>query len=236
LKTILHKAASRGHFDHGWLQTYHSFSFGAYYDPERVSFGMLRVLNDDVIAPQRGFGRHPHENMEIVTVPLRGKLQHRDSEGHEQIIRPNDVQVMSAGSGILHSEVNGSASEVAGLLQIWILPDRPGQEPRYAQHTFSPEERRNRMQTLVAPKRESAPLWLNQDAYFYRAALDPGASLKHALHEGDRGIYLFAIAGELEVAGEHLAARDGLGAWKTEQIELVALTAADVLAIEIPMN
>lgn len=234
MKTILHKAKDRGYFDHGWLHTYHSFSFGDYYNPEKMHFGRLRVLNDDVIAPGRGFGTHPHDNIEIVTVPLAGALAHKDSTGHEEVIRPNDVQVMSAGTGIWHSEYNHSAEDSAALLQIWILTDHKGHTPRYDQQTFDPAERDNRFQTFVSPDKDG--LWLHQKAWFSRAALSSGTTLNYNMHDDKNGIYIFVIEGEITAADTNVHMRDALGVWDTSHMSIHAEKESDVLVIEIPMH
>ena len=172
MKKIVHKADSRGYFDYGWLKTNHSFSFSQYHNPERMNFGMLRVLNDDIVAPGQGFGTHPHNDMEIVSIPLKGGLAHRDNTGSEGVIYPNEVQVMSAGTGILHSEFNYSKDEESNFLQLWILPDKKGHKPRYDQKTFNPDGRKNQLQTIVTPDKSNGNLWLNQDAYLSMSNID----------------------------------------------------------------
>jgi len=165
MKTIIHKSDSRGFFDYGWLKTHHTFSFSNYYDPDRVSFGVLRVLNDDVVAAGKGFGTHPHNDMEIISIPLSGALAHKDNTGTEKAIVPNEVQVMSAGTGILHSEYNHSKDKETNFLQLWIFPDKKKHKPRYDQKSFNPEERKNKLQFIVTPGKKNGNLWLNQDAY-----------------------------------------------------------------------
>ncbi|KAA3662861.1 MAG: pirin family protein [Calditrichaeota bacterium] len=236
MKKTIHRADSRGHFDHGWLKTYHTFSFGQYYDPTHIHFGKLRVLNDDVIGPGQGFGRHPHDNMEIVTIPLHGALAHADSEGHEQVIRPNEIQIMSAGTGIWHSEYNHSDSESAGLLQIWIFPDAKGHKPRYDQKTIDPLARQDKFHTFVSPAQEEDTLWLHQDAYFSLADLQQGAQTTSRLNSPGNGVYLFLIEGKIEVAGEDLNRKDGIGLWEIDEFTVQSQSESQLLAIEVPMR
>ena len=236
MKTTIHRADSRGYFNHGWLQTYHTFSFAQYYDPTRIHFGKLRVLNDEVIAPGQGFGRHPHDNMEIVTIPLQGALAHADSEGHEQVIRPNEVQIMSAGSGIWHSEFNHSDTEPVGLLQIWVLTDARGHKPRYDQKVIDPAARKEKFHTFVQPQQNEDNLWLHQDAYFSRADLRKGKKCNYGVHTPGNGVYIFVIEGQIEVASEHLSRRDGIGIRDAEEFTIQAHSDAQVLAIEVPMH
>jgi len=235
MRKTIHLAKTRGYFDHGWLKTNHTFSFGHYYDPDRTHFGKLRVLNDDFVAPGEGFGTHSHENMEIVSIPLSGELGHRDSTGHEEVIRPTDIQVMSAGTGIRHSEYNHSKDETVNFLQIWVLPDGDGHEPRYDQKTFNPSERENRFQSVIAPQKQNGHLWLNQDAYFSLSDIEGGKSVEYTVHKNENGLYLFVIEGELKVAEENLKKRDGIGIWDFDKINIQAITKSEVLVIEIPM-
>lgn len=183
MKKVLHRTDTRGYFDHGWLKTNHSFSFGQYHDPERMHFGVLRVLNDDWVKPRYGFGTHPHENMEIVSIVLEGELAHKDSEGNEEVIRPGEIQVMSAGTGVRHSEYNYSKTESVSFLQIWVVPDKNGYKPRYDQKMFDPADRKNRIQTVISPNKENGGLWLNQNAWFSLANLDAGESVSYRLNQ-----------------------------------------------------
>ncbi len=235
MQTVIHRADSRGYFDYGWLQTRHSFSFGNYHNPERMNFGLLRVFNDDIVAPAMGFSRHPHDNMEIVSIPLAGELAHKDSAGHEQVIKPNHVQVMSAGTGIQHSEYNHSTTGVTNFLQIWILPDAKMHAPRYDQKSFDPASRANKVQTLVSPAQDDETLWLHQDAYFSRADLDTGIALDYEMHSRGNGVYLFLVSGSVGIAGEELHQRDGMGVWETHTITMTALEKSEALLIEVPM-
>jgi redox-sensitive bicupin YhaK (pirin superfamily) len=236
MKKIIHRSNSRGYYDYGWLKTNHSFSFNEYYNPERMNFGMLRVLNDDFVAPGQGFGTHPHKDMEIVSIPLSGELAHKDSTGTEEVIYPNDIQVMSAGTGILHSEYNHSKKNETNFLQLWIFPDKKGHEPRYDQKSFNPNERRNRILTIVSPSKSNGNLWLNQDTYFSMTDLDKNKSVNYKIHSNGSGIYLFVIEGEISVGDEKLLKRDGIGVSDTEELILKAEDDSRVLIIEVPMK
>ncbi len=235
-KKILHKADSRGYFDYGWLKTYHTFSFSSYYDPERVNFGMLRVLNDDSIQGGQGFGTHPHNNMEIVTVPLEGALAHKDSTGGEGVIYPDEIQVMSAGTGILHSEFNHLNDGTTKLLQLWIFPDKKGHEPRYNQKLFESDTRKNKLQFIVTPEKKNDNLWLNQDAYLALTDLDKDKSINYKIHTKGNGVYLFLIEGKISIDGDSLSKRDGIGIWDTEGFPITAEEDSRVLLIEVPMK
>lgn len=234
VRTVLHRADSRGSANFGWLKSRHTFSFANYYHPERIHFGALRVLNDDIIAGGTGFGTHPHDNMEIVSIPLKGALAHKDSTGRAEVIRQGEVQIMSAGRGIRHSEMNHLKSEETHFLQIWILPKEMNIAPRYEQKPFAAEARQNSIQTVVAPD-DAQAVWINQDAWFSLTTIDAGREVPYALHKAQQGVYVFVLSGKVEVAGETLGARDGLGVWDTDRIELRALEAAEVLLIEVPM-
>lgn len=235
MKTIVHKANTRGHANHGWLDSYHSFSFANYYNPERMGFGLLRVLNDDVVAGGGGFGAHPHDNMEIVSIPLKGDLEHRDSMGNVQVIRSGDVQIMSAGTGIYHSEYNKNAQEPVNFLQIWVFPKERNIEPRYDQKTYDPAGRVNKWQIVVAPDNEDA-VWINQNAWFSLAKIESGKSIDYNLNDKSNGIYLFVLEGSIVAAGNLLEKRDALAAIETEVISLEAKENADVLVIEVPLS
>jgi hypothetical protein len=236
MKKIIHKAETRGYFDFGWLKTNHTFSFGNYYNPERVNFGMLRVLNDDFVAPAQGFGTHPHNDMEIVSIPLKGGLAHKDSTGSEGVIFPDEVQVISAGTGIHHSEYNHSKDEETNFLQVWIFPDKKGHKPRHNQKSFNPEERKNKFQFIVSPNKSDDNLWLNQNAYLSLTDLEKGKSLVYKIHTKGNGIYIFLIGGKVDVADEIISKRDGIGIWETNEISLKANDDSQILIIEIPMN
>ena len=235
MKTVLHKANTRGHNSFGWLNSYHSFSFGHYYDPERIHFGALRVLNDDTVAAGMGFGKHPHDNMEIVSIPLSGDLHHQDSTGRNEIIRQHDVQIMSAGTGIAHSEMNANKDKEVKFLQIWVLPKQMNIAPRHEQKSFNPADRQNEILTVVAPDHKDA-VWINQDAWFSLAGFDAGRSAIYELKKPESGVYVFVIAGKASINGIELNERDGLGISEVEQLEIFANSQTELLLIEVPMN
>jgi redox-sensitive bicupin YhaK (pirin superfamily) len=235
MKTIIHKADSRGNADYGWLKTKYTFSFANYYDPTRINFGALRVLNDDYIAGGEGFGKHPHDNMEIITIPTSGELLHTDSMGHSMTIGANEVQVMTAGTGIFHAELNNLPDTAVTLFQIWIFPDKKNLKPRYDQKKFDPKESENKWQCLVAPT-DSNALMIHQQAWFYRASLSEGRTLDYKLNLSTNGVYLFVVDGEIELDGTKLESRDGIGIWETSKITIKALKQTNVLLMEIPME
>jgi len=235
-KSVLHTADSRGHANHGWLNAYHSFSFASWYNPDRVQFGMLRVLNDDTIAAGMGFGTHPHDNMEIITIPLEGDLAHKDSMGNAATIKTGDVQVMSAGTGIQHSEFNPNADQQTKLFQIWLFPKYRNVEPRYQQITLDVTEQKNNFAQILSPNPDDAGVWIHQDAWFYLSDFDADFSKKLALQKEGNGFYIMTIEGEIEVNGERLSKRDALGIWDTPEIDIKATTAAKFLVMEIPME
>lgn len=233
MKTIIHKADTRGHFNYDWLNTYHTFSFARYYDPTRLNFGALRVLNDDVIKPNTGFGRHPHDNMEIITIPISGKLLHKDSMGHEEYIKTGEVQVMSAGTGIFHEEYNGSKEEDINLLQIWIHPKTNNVKPRYDQRLFDAEEAINNWQKLVSNK-NGETLMINQDASISRVFLSKGKELDYNLQDTSFGSYIFVVNGEITINDTELSARDGIGIFDTNKLNVKANSDAYILNFEVP--
>ena len=233
---VLHKAASRGHADHGWLNAYHSFSFANWYNPERVQFGMLRVLNDDTVAAGMGFGTHPHDNMEIITIPLEGDLAHKDSMGNGTTIKSGDIQVMSAGTGIQHSEFNPNHDQHTKLFQIWLFPKYRNVEPRYQQITLDQSLQKNDFAQILSPNPDDAGVWIHQDAWFYLSDFDKDFSKKLSLKKEGNGFYIMNIEGEIEVNGEKLERRDAIGIWATNEIEIKANTAAKFLVMEIPME
>lgn len=235
MKTILHKANTRGHASFGWLNSYHTFSFGHYYNPERIHFGALRVLNDDTVKGGMGFSKHPHDNMEIVSIPLSGDLHHNDTTGRDEIIRQHDVQIMSAGSGIAHSETNANHDKEVKFLQIWVFPKEKNIEPRYQQKSFKPEDRLNQVLTVVAPDDEQA-VWINQDAWFSLANLEAGIEKTYQIKRKENGVYAFVIGGQVTINGEQLDARDGLGIWETDTINITANSNAEILLIDVPMK
>lgn len=235
MKTIVHKAATRGHASFGWLNSYHTFSFGSYHNPERVHFGALRVLNDDTVAKGMGFSKHPHDNMEIVSIPLEGDLHHKDSTGRDEIIRQHDVQIMSAGSGIAHSEMNANKDKEVKFLQIWVFPKVANIEPRYQQKNFKPEDRSNQLLTVVAPDDENA-VWINQDAWFSLGKFSQESTTRYQIRKPGNGVYAFILKGTVTLNGETVADRDGLGIWDTDSIEIKADTDAEFLLIDVPME
>jgi redox-sensitive bicupin YhaK (pirin superfamily) len=235
MKTILHKATERGHANHGWLDSYHSFSFAHFNDPAKVHFGALRVLNDDTVKAGYGFSKHPHDNMEIVSIPLFGDLEHKDSTGRHEIIKQNDVQIMSAGSGIVHSEMNANKNREVKFLQVWVFPKEQNITPRYEQKTFKPDDRNNKIQTVVAPDDKDA-VWINQDAWFSLGKMDKDFNATYTVKKNDNGVYAFVLEGEVTVNGQKLGRRDALGVWNADKIDIVANTSAEILLIDVPMN
>lgn len=233
---VLHRAATRGTADHGWLQTRHTFSFANYYNPERMHFGVLRVLNDDIIAGSRGFGMHPHDNMEIITIPLDGDLEHRDNMGHTGIIKKGDIQVMSAGTGIRHSEFNARKDQPVSLLQIWLFPGTKDVTPRYDQLSLQLQDRKNNLQQVLSPHRHDAGVWIQQRAWFHLADFDTGHQSSYKLKTPGNGIYVFNIKGTLQVGDITLQDRDGIGIWDISDISIEAVTAAEFLVMEVPMS
>lgn len=235
-KTI-HRAETRGHANHGWLDTHHTFSFAGYYDPRRVHFGALRVLNDDTVAPGEGFGTHPHDNMEIVSIALEGALRHGDSMGNMQVLRPGEIQVMSAGTGITHSEMNASATEPVKFLQIWVLTDAQGHTPRYNQLELAPA-RRNELRTIVAPegRGDEHVGWIHQDAWFSTLDLDKDHTVEYRMKTPGHGAYVFVIEGNVKLADEELGPRDGVGITDTDGFLIKGDMDARVLIIEVPMR
>ncbi len=236
-KTIFHPAEKRGHANHGWLDAHHSFSFAGWYDPSKIHFGALRVLNDDIVAGGEGFGKHPHDNMEIITIVLDGTLEHKDSMGHARQIVPGEVQVMSAGKGVTHSEYNPDPRKKVNLLQTWIFPKEKGVQPQYDQKTFLVEDRQNQLQTLVSPIDNSdAGLKIHQDAWIYRTALEPGHGVTSVLHTANHGAYIFVIDGSIKVGEQELNKRDAIGISEAESFEIKAIQKSDVIIFEVPMT
>jgi quercetin 2,3-dioxygenase len=237
MKTILHKAATRGHANHGWLDSWHTFSFASYYDADRVHFGALRVLNDDTVAPGMGFGKHPHDNMEIVSIPLEGDLEHGDSTGTKAVIKQGDVQVMSAGTGIIHSEKNKNSDQQVKFLQIWIFPKKKNVEPRYDQKTFTDSEKQNRLATVVSPiGTNDGGVQLHQDAWFHLGKLDKETSLTYNLKKKGNGVYAFVLEGDVTINEIALNRRDGLGISETDTLSVKADNNTEILLMEVPMN
>lgn len=235
MKTTLHRADTRGHADHGWLNAHHSFSFANYYNPERMNFGVLRVLNDDVVSGGMGFGMHPHDNMEIITIPLRGDLEHKDSMGNTGRIKNGEIQVMSAGTGVFHSEYNPSKDQETNLLQIWLFPNKRDVEPRYDQISIEDYRTKNELYQVVSPDANGQGTWIHQDAWFHLGDFDKGTTREYHLKKEDNGVYLFVIEGNVSVNGQSLDKRDAYGVWDTDKISITAESDARFLLMEMPM-
>ena len=236
MNTLLHKAETRGHANHGWLDSHHTFSFASYYNPERMHFGVLRVLNDDIVSEGRGFGIHPHDNMEIISIPLEGDLEHKDSMGNTTVIREGDVQVMSAGTGIYHSEYNKNPDKPVKFLQIWVFPNKKDVVPRYDQVAIRELEKPNAFYQVLSPNPEDDGVWIYQDAWFHLGNFEAGKRGTYTLRKPGNGLYFFVIEGEVTVAGQELGPRDGFGVWNTENVTLNARKDSKVLLMEVPMN
>lgn len=236
MKTELHKADTRGYANHGWLEAKHSFSFANWYNPERVHFGALRVLNDDKVAGGMGFGTHPHDNMEIITIPLEGALAHKDSMGNGTTIQTGEIQVMSAGSGILHSEFNANEKEFTKLLQIWVFPNKRNVEPRYDQIKLDEAKMKNNLLQIVSPNQNEEGVWIHQNAWFHIGEFDANKDFKYELKDKANGVYVFLIEGNLIANEQELERRDGLGLWETSSISFKTKTASKVLLMEVPME
>ncbi len=237
MQTILHTSDSRGDANHGWLHSKHSFSFANYYNPEKIHFGVLRVLNDDFVAAGMGFGLHPHDNMEIISIPLEGDLEHQDSMGNNTVIKHGDIQVMSAGTGIKHSEYNKNKDKPVKFLQIWVIPNKKDVTPRYDQITLDPKDRINKLQQVLSPNPEDAGVWIHQDAWFHIGKFDQDVQATYNIKKVGNGMYAFVLYGAFEIAGQKLNERDALGITDFDQFELKALTPnAEVLLMELPMQ
>ncbi|HMR46418.1 MAG TPA: pirin family protein [Bacteroidia bacterium] len=234
---VIHRAENRGHADHGWLKAKHSFSFANYYNPNQMHFGVLRVLNDDYVEPGMGFGTHPHDNMEIITIPLEGALEHKDNMNNHGIIKYGDVQVMSAGSGVTHSEFNASKTEAVKLFQIWLYPDKENVKPRYDQLSLNVSDRKNKLQTIVSPETEKSGLWIHQQAWLSMGNFDKDKNTTYKVKKEGNGIYAMIVKGEFEINNNLLHERDAIGMWNTSQINLIAKSeGAEILLMDIPMQ
>ena len=234
MKKTLHKADTRGVAEHGWLSSRHTFSFAGYHDPSRMGFGMLRVINDDVVQAGMGFGTHSHENMEIISIPLAGELHHKDSMGNVEAITEGEVQVMSAGTGITHSEFNGSKSELVNFLQIWVIPENRGIEPRYDQRVFSSEARQGRFQNIVSPNRDDDAIWINQQAWFWLGDFRAGQSETYTIKKSGNGVYIFVVEGTITITGEQLERRDGMGIESAQSVDFEVSEDCQLLVMEVP--
>ena len=235
MNTVFHPAESRGHADHGWLDTYHSFSFASWHNPERMHFGALRVLNDDAVTGGAGFGTHPHDNMEIISIPLSGDLEHQDSMGNKTVIREGDVQIMSAGTGVMHSEKNHNADEDVRFLQIWVFPNERDLTPTYDQITMDLADQRDRLQCVVSPDGKEG-VRIHQNAWFHVGQLSSGWKGSYELHGAGQGVYAMLLEGEASVAGQELGRRDAVGVWNTESFHIEVNEDARLLLIEVPMQ
>ena len=235
-QTIFHSAASRGAASHGWLESFHTFSFAKYYNPERMNFGVLRVLNDDDIAGGRGFGEHPHDNMEIITIPFEGALQHEDSMGNQAVIQSGEIQVMSAGTGIYHKEFNANADKAVKVLQIWLFPNKRNVTPRYDQQKFDLDANKNELVQILSPNADDAGVWIHQDAWFNMAKFDEEKTFDYTLNKNGNGVYVFALSGEATVAGQQLQERDAVGVWDTDNFSVKSNSGTVLLFMEVPMS
>lgn len=233
--TILHKAETRGDANYGWLHSKHTFSFANYHNPERMHFGVLRVLNDDKVASGMGFGTHPHDNMEIISIPLEGDLEHKDSIGNIAVIKEGDVQVMSAGTGISHSEYNKNKDRDVKFLQIWVFPNKRNVKPRYDQISIRDVEKKNDFYQVVSPNANDQGVWIHQDAWFYLGKFDKGITTHYDLKKRGNGMYFFVLDGEMDIEGQKVSKRDGFGIWNIDKVTVKSLTNSRVLLMEVPM-
>ncbi len=236
MKSVLHKADTRGHANHGWLDSHHTFSFANYYNPERMNFGVLRVLNDDIVAGGRGFSTHPHDNMEIISIPLSGDLEHKDSMGNVATIKAGDVQVMSAGTGVYHSEYNKNKEDEVRFLQIWVFPNKKDVTPRYDQITLDNNEALSGFQQILSPDQDDAGVWIHQDAWFHIGDLAPDYSGSYSVKKDGNGIYTFVLEGEVSINGQILKKRDGYGVWDVDDIDIKSNSEGRVLLMDVPMQ
>jgi len=234
--TIIHKAETRGHANHGWLNSMHTFSFANYHNPERMHFGALRVLNDDTVEAGMGFGKHPHDNMEIISIPLEGDLEHKDSMGNVSVIRHGDIQVMSAGTGIFHSEYNKNKDSRVKFLQIWVFPNKKNVTPRYDQITLNIADRHNKLQQILSPNPEDEGVWIHQNAWFHMGTFDKGIGTEYKIKAKGNGVYAFILKGDVTINGQVLSTRDGFGIWDVDSFSIKADSDAEILLMEVPME
>lgn len=234
--TVLHKKNTRGHANHGWLDSHHTFSFASYYNPERMHFGVLRVLNDDQVAAGMGFDTHPHDNMEIISIPLEGDLEHKDSMGNSTVIKSGDIQVMSAGTGVRHSEYNKNTDRPTKFLQIWVFPNKKNVAPRYDQLTLNTKDRHNKLQQVLSPDPDDAGVWIHQDAWFHMGNFDKGFETGYTIKKQGNGVYAFILKGDATINGNALNTRDGLGIWGVEKLDIKADSDTEILLMEVPMT
>ena len=236
MNSVLHKANTRGHANHGWLDSHHTFSFANYHNPDRMHFGVLRVLNDDHVAASKGFGTHPHDNMEIISIPLSGDLEHKDSMGNTAVIKQGDVQIMSAGTGIFHSEYNKNSDQPVKFLQIWIFPNQKNVEPRYDQITIDSGKLKNQFYQILSPNPNDEGVWAHQNAWFHLGTFEKGNKQQYTIKDKSNGIYIFVLEGDVNVNGQPLNKRDGYGVWNTSNLNFESITPSKVLLMEVPMT
>ena len=236
MKKIFHASSTRGEANHGWLHAKHSFSFANYFDPKRIQFGALRVLNDDIIAPGMGFGSHPHDNMEIITIPLEGALEHKDSMDNIGVIEADEIQVMSAGTGIFHSEYNKNKDKQVKVLQLWVLPNEKNVTPRYDQKSIKELKKPNTLYPIVTPDPNGPAMWIHQDAWFHMGDFNQSTEIEYKINKAGNGVYVFLIEGSAEIAGEAIKKRDALGIWETDNFILKMASNSRILLIEVPLN
>lgn len=236
MKTVYHQADTRGFADHGWLKSYHTFSFANYHNPERMNFGVLRVLNDDQVASGMGFGTHPHRDMEIISIPLEGDLEHKDSMGTSSVIRKGEIQVMSAGTGVQHSEYNRNKNELVKFLQIWVIPKKMNVTPRYDQISIKEHQKINDFQQILSPNQDDEGVWIHQDAWFNLADFEKGNKKEYKIHKPGNGVYVFVLKGSAKIEDQVLGTRDGFGIWETDSFSLEALENSEILLMEVPME
>tara|TARA_R110002050_G_scaffold286468_2_gene436890 strand:+ start:5702 stop:6415 length:714 start_codon:yes stop_codon:yes gene_type:complete len=236
MNTLLHKANTRGHANHGWLESYHTFSFANYHNPERMHFGVLRVLNDDRVSQAKGFGTHPHDNMEIISIPLEGDLEHKDSMGNTTVIKEGDVQVMSAGTGIFHSEYNKNQDKEVKFLQIWVFPNKKQVEPRYDQIATTDIAQENKLYQILSPNPDDQGVWIHQDAWFSLGKFSKQTTMDYKLHSDKNGVYAFILEGSVTIEGQELKRRDGFGLWDINAISITAEKDSKILLMEVPMS
>ena len=236
MKKIFHASSTRGEANHGWLHAKHSFSFANYFDPKRIQFGALRVLNDDIIAPGMGFGSHPHDNMEIITIPLEGALEHKDSMDNIGVIEADEIQVMSAGTGVFHSEYNKNKDKEVKVLQLWVLPKEKNVTPRYDQKSIKELKKPNTLYPIVTPDPNGPAMWIHQDAWFHMGDFNQSTEIEYKINKAGNGVYVFLIEGSAEIAGEAIKKRDALGIWETDNFILKMASNSRILLIEVPLN
>ncbi|WP_343913471.1 pirin family protein [Aquimarina litoralis] len=236
MKTIMHKSETRGTANLGWLNSHHSFSFGNYYNPERMSFGALRVLNDDIVSAGMGFGKHPHDNMEIISIPLEGALEHKDSMGNTTVIKKGDIQVMSAGTGIFHSEYNKNSDKEVKFLQIWITPNQRNVTPRYDQITLNNEDIKDNLYQILSPNDDDDGVWIHQNAWFHLGQFNEDHTENYTLKNNKNGVYIFVLEGNITIEKQELERRDGLGIWDTNEIKIESKSASKILVMEVPIT